>query len=138
MIAFEGEFGERAARRLRDEQVVWLTTVGRDGTPQPSPVWFLWEDGTVLIYSKPDVPKVRNIARNAQVALSFNSDEHGNDVVVLTGTAEVLDARPPATDNAAYIAKYAAGIASIQMTPESFAAEYSQPIRVMPMKLRGF
>ena len=138
MVTFEGEFGERAARRLRDEQVVWLTTVGRDGTPQPSPVWFLWEDGAVLIYSQPNTPKVRNIARNGQVALSFNSDEHGGDVVILTGTAEALDGGPQASGNAAYLAKYAGGLDSLKLTPEAFAAEYSMPIRVTPTKLRGF
>ena len=32
-------FGERVQRRLREELLVWLTTVGRDGAPQPNPVW---------------------------------------------------------------------------------------------------
>lgn len=138
MVDFSGEFGERAAKRLREEEVVWLTTVGRDGTPQPSPVWFLWEGDTALIYSKPNAPKVGNIARHAQVALSFNSDADGGDVVILTGTAEVATAGPPATDNAAYLAKYDRGIVGIGLTRESFAAEYATPIRVTPVKLRGF
>jgi PPOX class probable F420-dependent enzyme len=138
MIEFTGEFGERAARRLRDEQIVWLTTIGRDGTPQPSPVWFLWEDGAAIIYSKPDAPKVGNITRQSRVALSFNSTEHGGDVVILTGTAEALEGGPLASTNAAYIAKYSGGLDSLKMTPESFAAEYPMPIRVTPEKLRGF
>ena len=41
MPEFTGEFGQRAAERLRTEEVIWLTTVGNDGMPQPSPVWFL-------------------------------------------------------------------------------------------------
>jgi hypothetical protein len=28
-------YGERVRRRLTDETTIWLTTVGRDGTPQP-------------------------------------------------------------------------------------------------------
>ncbi len=40
------EFGERVARRLRDEVVAWLTLVDGSGTPQPAPVWFLWEGDT--------------------------------------------------------------------------------------------
>jgi len=31
-------FGERVRRLLRDERVIWITTVGKDGTPQPNPV----------------------------------------------------------------------------------------------------
>ena len=44
-------FGERIARRLREEHLIWLTTVDAFGTPQPNPVWFLWDGDTVLIYN---------------------------------------------------------------------------------------
>lgn len=39
----DSEFGQRVRARLRDEQVIWFTTVGADGTPQPNPVWFIWQ-----------------------------------------------------------------------------------------------
>jgi len=32
-------------------------------------VWFLWNDGSILLYSQPDTPKLRNIAANPRVAL---------------------------------------------------------------------
>ena len=35
-------FGRQVARRLQEEPIGWLTTVGADGTPQPNPVWFFW------------------------------------------------------------------------------------------------
>src|SRR5207248_8835730 len=57
-------FGARAARRLADDVIGWLVTVNRAGAPQPSPVWFLWDDDGLLIYSQPGTPKLRNIARN--------------------------------------------------------------------------
>ena len=47
-------FGQRVQRRLRDEQVIWLTTVGADGTPQPNPVWFLVDGTTVVVYNRPE------------------------------------------------------------------------------------
>jgi PPOX class probable F420-dependent enzyme len=137
IIDATGEFGARVERRLRDDLVVWLTTVGADGTPQPSPVWFFWDDGSVLVYSQPAAPKVRNVRRSPRVALNFNSTAHGGDVVVLTGEAafdEAMTGAPPA----AYLAKYAEGLASLGMTPEAFAAEYATAIRVRPTKLRGF
>ncbi len=34
------DFGARAERHLQDDQVIWLVTVGADGTPQPSPSGF--------------------------------------------------------------------------------------------------
>ena len=45
----ETPLGEHVARRLRDELIVWLTTVGADGTPHPNPVWFLWDGGDSLL-----------------------------------------------------------------------------------------
>jgi PPOX class probable F420-dependent enzyme len=138
IIDTSSDFGQRAARRLKDEQVVWLATVDSNGMPQPVPVWFLWDGQTVLIYSQPRQAKLRNIEHTGQASLHFNSDFHGGDVVVFTGSAEIDTAIPAADQNPAYIEKYADGIASINMTPESFAAAYSVPIRITPAKLRGF
>ena len=64
--------GRRVAQRLENERLVWLTTVAPDGTPQPSPVWFLWDGGSVLIYSQPNRPKLRHIQRNPNVASNFD------------------------------------------------------------------
>lgn len=132
------EFGARVARRLQEEIVIWLTTVRADGTPQPSPVWFLWDGATILIYSRPETPKVRNIGHNPRVALAFDSDGRGGNIVILTGRAVIDRSTPPATQVPAYLDKYRAGIASIGMTPERFAAAYSVPVRVTPAHLRGF
>ena len=131
-------YGARVARRLQEDQVIWLTTVSRDGTPQPNPVWFLWDGETVLIYSMPTAAKVHNIRRSPRVALHFDSGESGEDVVVFTGTAVLDAAAPPAHHNPAYLAKYQSGITNIEMTPESMSAAYNAAIRVKPDKVRGF
>lgn len=39
---WQSEEGKRLAERLDKEQVIWLTTVRQNGTPTPTPVWFLW------------------------------------------------------------------------------------------------
>lgn len=132
------DLGARVARRLVQEQVIWLTTVREDGRPEPSPVWFLWDGETFLIYSRPNTLKLRNIAVRPHVSLSFNSTETGGDVVVFAGEARIAEGAPPATDVPAYLEKYGQGIANIGMTPEGFAAAYSVPIRVTPSKVRGF
>jgi predicted pyridoxine 5'-phosphate oxidase superfamily flavin-nucleotide-binding protein len=41
MLDFSTDFGQRAKERLEREPVAWLVTVGSDGTPQPSPIWYL-------------------------------------------------------------------------------------------------
>jgi PPOX class probable F420-dependent enzyme len=131
------EFGGRAARRLRDELIYWLVTVDPDGTPQPSPVWALWDGETFLIYSQPDTPKLRNVASRPRVALHLDGDGRGGDIVIVTGDARIVSDAPPAARVPEYIAKYGEGIRRIGMTPESFARAYSVAVRVTPARLRG-
>jgi PPOX class probable F420-dependent enzyme len=131
------EFGIRVARHLRDEVVVWMTTVSRSGAPLPSPVWFLWDgEDSVLIYSKAS-RRIRNLAANHHVALNFGGDGDGGDIVVLAGTAVEEPGAPSADENEPYVAKYAAQIARLGWTPESFAEDYHVPVRVSLTGVRG-
>jgi len=130
------ELGARAAKRLRDEYVVWLTTVSPNGCPQPNPVWFYWDGKVLLIYTQPSAHKLRNITHNPKVSVNFQADEEGGNIVVLTGTA-LLTKNPPQHDPR-YIQKYRDHIPKIGLTPESLAASYSVLITVSPNKLRGF
>lgn len=131
-------FGQRVERRLADEAVIWLVTTGADGTPQPSPVWFIREGETLLIFSKPETPKVRNIRARPRVAVHFNTDAGGDDVTVFTGTAALDPDAPPPHTHDAYLAKYAPQLPNIGLTPESFAQAYSQAIRVRLERVRGW
>ena len=130
-------FGSRVMQRLKEDQVIWLTTVRPDGMPQPNPVWFLWDGKTIIIYSQPNAHKVSHIQKNPHVALNFNSTEDGSDVVVITGDATVDSTPTSVTGNEAYLEKYQQGIADIGSTPESMAQSFSTVIRVTPRHVRG-
>jgi PPOX class probable F420-dependent enzyme len=131
------EFGARVARRLREEQVVWLTTVTRAGAPLPRPVGFLWGGGGfVSVYSRPGA-RVRNIAMTPRVTLNFDGDGRGGGIVVLSGLAAVDEQAPPADANPGHLAKYAAQIAEFGMTPASYAARFSVPIRIRLTRVDG-
>jgi PPOX class probable F420-dependent enzyme len=131
------EFGQRATRRLHEERLGWLTTVSPQGTPQPVLVWFLWDgDASILLYSRPDKPKLRNIAENPRVSLHLDGNGQGGDVVVCVGQASVSD-DPPAHEVGEYVEKYAGLIERNRWTPESFAADYSVPMRIAISRIRG-
>lgn len=121
--------------RLETELVVWLTTVSADGRPQSSPVWFLWRDGTFLIYSQPDAWKVRNLRANPHVSISLRTDEIGSSVVTFEGTAE-MPGGPRGDAVPAYVEKYEPLIAGEGWTVEWMTGEYSQPIVVTPTRVR--
>ncbi len=137
MIDESTEFGARAAEHLREEPVVWLTSVTPAGAPLPNPVWFLWDGGdSVTMYSMPGA-RVRNIEANPRVTLNFAGDGQGGDIVVLSGRATVDPDAPPVEAADAYRAKYGERIARMGMTPETFGERYSVPVRVQLTRLRG-
>ena len=129
-------FGGRVRRRLEEETVGWLTTVDLDGTPRPSPVWFLWEGETMLIYSRDGTSRTKNLARNASCSFNFDGNGRGGDIVVLEGRA-VISEDPPSTEVREYQEKYRDDIPRIGMTPGTFSMAYPVPIRFTPERLRG-
>jgi PPOX class probable F420-dependent enzyme len=118
MLDTTTEAGSRADRRLREEIMIWLTTVRSDGQPQSVPVWFLWDGETFLIYSQPGWQKLRNTGRNERVCLHLNANDRGGDVVRAEGAAEVVEDVPSANEVAEYVEKYGESIARIGFDPE--------------------
>lgn len=131
--------GDDVRHKLADEEVVWLTTVAADGTPQPNPVWFVpEEDGEgVLTYNRATSARVRHVRERPRVALHFDLRRHDGDVVVLLGTAEIAEGVPPPDRHPAYLEKYRDGIRRIGMDPAGFAAAYPVPVRIRFSRVRG-
>jgi PPOX class probable F420-dependent enzyme len=130
--------GARAAHHLRDAFVVWLTTVSPTGAPAPNPVWFLWDGSCrVLVFSNPGAYRVRHLATNPRVSLSFPADPAGRDVVILSGIAGPQPGSPPADRTPAFLAKYADRIAGLGLTPATFAEHHAMPIRITLTGMRG-
>lgn len=143
------EFGAAVRRRLREEEIVWLTTVGASGTPQPNPVWFLWQedpdsawgDGSFLIYHDNKASRLATLVERPRVSLNFNSQAGGSGIVVFTGTVEVLDAYPATHEVPEYQAKYGAAVEALtggKKTLAEFMAKYTVVTRIRPTRTRGF
>jgi PPOX class probable F420-dependent enzyme len=128
--------GDAARRRLSDEVVVWLTTVGGDGTPQPNPVWFIWDGETVLTYNRADAVRVAHVRRRPRVSLNFDGNGRGGEILVITGDAEIAQDVPSSDAHAAYAAKYAEWIPRLGMDAAGFAAAYPVAIRIRPTRVR--
>jgi PPOX class probable F420-dependent enzyme len=132
------QISEEVARRLDDDEVIWLTTVDPDGAPSSTPVWFLWNGRNFLIYSQSGRPKLRNIELNQRVSLHLNSDDEGENVVIITGSAHVDPNAASVAQTDDYVAKYREGIKRIGMTVEEMSSSYSVPIRVEPEHIRSW
>jgi PPOX class probable F420-dependent enzyme len=125
-----------AARRLREEPIIWLTTVTGAGQPQSTPVWFLWDGEEFLVYGSKDGPKTRNIERNPRVSLHLEGNGRGGGNVIFEGTARVDSDGPLADGVPAYVDKYQSLIDSYGWTPGSFSADYPHLIRVSATRAR--
>lgn len=130
--------GAHIDQRLRDEPIIWLSSVRPDGRPHLVPVWFVWDGASILIFSKPAAQKVRNLRHNPQVLLALDSADEGEDIVLLEGRAELLGAGAPQSTLPEYAEKYAALMARINIIAALHAAEYNQAIRVTIERLVRF
>lgn len=128
----------RSLARLDSEQIAWLATTGRDGYPHAVPVWFLWHESRVLVFSEPLTAKVRNIRNDPRVALHLEAGEDHEQLTVLRGTAE-LSARSTTEWLDAvgddYARKYRTGLAGLKLTLPEMAARYSVVIEITPRQL---
>ena len=131
------EFGARVARRLDEEVVAWLTVVDGAGTPQPAPIWFLWDGESALIYSLTGAKRLAHRRARPRVALHLNGDGQGSDIVVLTGEIVEDPARlrwPQPRLLREVRRAHHVGMGSA----EAFDAQYSVPLRFTPRRVRGY
>ncbi|HEY1348064.1 MAG TPA: TIGR03667 family PPOX class F420-dependent oxidoreductase [Ktedonobacteraceae bacterium] len=133
-------FGERVAHRLHNDPIIWLTTVDNRNSPQPNPVWFLWEaaTSTILVYSKDGARRHDHLQKNPRVSLNFDSNGTGGDIIILTGQARLSPDDPPAHRHALFVEKYQNFITRSFSTAENFSAQYPVALRISLTTLRGF
>ena len=127
--------GARAVTRLEQDRIGWLTTVAADGTPQTSPIWFIWDGDEFLLYSL-ESARARNIRDRPRVSLNLDGDGRGGDIVVVEGSARIDRDAPSAAEHPAYLDKYGLVMDDNGWTPEWFAHEYPVPIRITPTRYR--
>ena len=118
-------------QRLREEPMIWFTSVRADGRPHTVPVWFVWDGETFLIFSQPGNVKLRNVQRNPHITLALDGTKQGTDVVIVEGEAEILS---EPRNMLVYGEKYASLIKAVGADPERMVADFSQQIRIKPTK----
>ncbi len=133
-LAVPADPAARIRAFLERESVIWLATAGDGGRPSLVPVWFLWDGEAILVASKPQARKVRNIRSNPEVMLALGDAEDDFDVGLVEARAELVDIPTRALLAAGLQAKYGRRMAAIGLGPTEFAATYSQVVRIDPSK----
>ncbi len=72
-----------------------IATIGGDGRPQQTPVWFLYENDTFYVSAQETTVKVHNLRRNPSVSLCIDAGRDAARYVVAGGHAQIIPAGDP-------------------------------------------
>ena len=72
-----------------------IATVGADGLPQQTPVWFVYEDDTFYVSAQETTVKVRNLRNNPAVSICVDAGREAARYVVASGQAQLIPAGDP-------------------------------------------
>ncbi len=79
------------ARFAEQRLLAILSTINRDGSPQSTPVWYLYEGGRFKVTSRGGRVKVRNIRRDPRVSMVVIDSAANGDPLAVRGVAEVIE-----------------------------------------------
>ena len=68
-----------------------IATLGKDGSPQAVPTWYLWEDGRVLVNMDESRVRIGHMRRDPRVALSVMDADDWYGHVSLLGRVTSLE-----------------------------------------------
>lgn len=125
-----------ARDHLEHDVVGWLTTIAPDGRVQSSVISFLHDGDSLIFYSQPSTPKVRNIAGAPRVSFHLQSDPYGDHWLVIEGTATPDPTIASLDVHERYRAKYTEPHAHWGLDFEQTARDFSLPIRIRPERVR--
>jgi PPOX class probable F420-dependent enzyme len=87
-------FSKREVNRfLRGRRVAVLGTIGADGAPVLTPIWYLYQNGHLLMRTDKQSVKARNIARDPRVTVCVQDERPPYASVTVYGKAAVEPAR---------------------------------------------
>ena len=128
----------QAETALRDDPVVWLSSVQANGRPHVVPVWFHWNGERIVAFSKPSARKVGNLRDQPQVMLAVGTPGPDFEVELIEATAELPDSSASDVMPVGFGAKYQELLRRAGLTVQRFAEVYSQPIVLRPTRFLGY
>ena len=117
---------------LTAEPTVWLSTVRPDGLPHIVPTWFWWDGDAVVVFSKPNAVKVRNLRANPRLMFALGRPDEDFSVGLIEAEATLVSGRADIPD--AFFVKYADQLRDGGLDPATFRETYTQAIRIAPTR----
>jgi len=79
---------------LHSKEFAHLATIGADGAPQSSPMWFLWDGEYIKFTTTPNRRKYQNIQRDPRVAVSIIDVDDPYIAAEFRGVVERIEEDP--------------------------------------------
>lgn len=79
---------------LRSRAVAFVSTIGKSGAPQVTPLWFLWDGRRVRISFVEGRQKLRNLRRDPRIAVAIADPARPTCYLELRGTVSELVSDP--------------------------------------------
>ena len=77
---------------LAGRHVAILVTIAPDGSPVPTPIWYLYRDGALYFRTAADAIKTQNVRRDPRVSVCVQEERAPYKWLVVHGKAEVTEA----------------------------------------------
>ncbi len=74
---------------MEDRKLAVLATVGKDGAPHLTAMWFGGDGKNITFWADTDAIKTRNIRKNNRVSVLVFKDQDGHAYIRLDGTASI-------------------------------------------------
>ena len=95
------------------------------------PPWFLWQVHEILVYSRANTPRIRNVRAQPRIAANFDGDGDGGNVCSIEGFARVIDKQTRAADvPPACLAKYARKLQAYGWMIDGMLVDYLTEVRI--------
>jgi len=109
-----------------------LATLMRDGSPQLTPIWYMYENGRLIVNTTNDRTKYRNIVRNGRVAFLV---DNGYEYVTVFGRGRVAVERDAKKDIETLAIRYTGEEKGRKAARDHFWKEDRVSIEIIPERV---
>lgn len=122
----------KAEAFLKGTHFAKIATIKKDGSPHVTPIWYMYEDGKLIVNTTTDRVKFRNIRRDPRV--SFLVDD-GYPYLMVLGKARVATERDANKDIETLAIRYTGEKAGKKSARERYWKQPRVSIEIIPERV---
>ena len=126
-----GTISPEVAKLIEDQNLAFVSTLMKNGSPQITPVWMDLVDGMILVNTAQGRVKQRNVSRDPRVAISIVDRNNPYNMVTIQG--QVVERAIDGADS--HIDKMAKKYLGVDKYPFAAPGEKRILLKIKPKKI---